>query len=259
MAKRWVEVATLDGESQEPVSVMLDIEFLMSGYSCAWGSGCKGIYGDPNHGCCQIGVLVDEDERSAMEHYVSLLAPGNWENHGQPWLERWPHGGWRNKLSMNPEMNTTLRPDGKACIFSNSADFAGGAGCALHLAAMARGESYIGTKPYACWSIPIRLSYDEDHNAYWLRGTAMSEWGDELDWYCMDPNAEDVGAIAWAESEPVYQRYDDVITAMVEMEGFGLTSYLSDVKPVLDHLWERAPKVNSGAVPVTLTSRSDHG
>ena len=85
----------------------------------------------------------------------------------------------------------------------------------------------------------------------------MSEWGDELDWYCMDPNSEDVENIAWANKEPVYQRYADEIAAMVEMDGFGLDSYLSDGKPVLDHLWERAPKVNNGVAPVTLTSRSD--
>ena len=233
---------------------MLDVDFLLSDYGCAWGKGCKGIHGEPNHGCCAIGVNIGEEELEKVTHYVGLLSKGTWENYGQPWLTRWI-GNWRDWFRA-PQPNTTLRPDGEGCVFSNSADFSGGAGCAFHIAAMARGESYIGTKPYACWSIPLRLEFDNHTDMYWLRGVGEDDWGyGSNQWWCLDPASVDVEEIAWANHEPVYQRYDEVLAAMFDAEELA-PIYVEQVKPMLDHLWKRVPKVTSGVIPVTIRDMS---
>src|SRR5918994_2179629 len=54
---------------------------------------------------------------------------------------------------------TNTRVVGGACIFLNRPGFAGGAGCALHLAAMDAGEPPIEWKPSVCWQLPVRVDW----------------------------------------------------------------------------------------------------
>ena len=43
-----------------------------------------------------------------------------------------------------------------ACIFLNRPGFAGGPGCALHRAALERGQAPMDLKPDVCWQLPLR-------------------------------------------------------------------------------------------------------
>ena len=49
-----------------------------------------------------------------------------------------------------------------ACIFHNRADHPGGAGCALHVAALRRGENPMDWKPRICWQVPLFFDIDDD-------------------------------------------------------------------------------------------------
>ncbi|MCI4361418.1 MAG: hypothetical protein L3J91_06900, partial [Thermoplasmata archaeon] len=44
----------------------------------------------------------------------------------------------------------------EACIFLNRPGFPGGAGCALHRAALEQGERPLDWKPDVCWQLPLR-------------------------------------------------------------------------------------------------------
>jgi hypothetical protein len=46
------------------------------------------------------------------------------------------------------------------CIFLNRPGFAGGAACALHLAAIDAGESPIDWKPSVYWQLPIKVDWE---------------------------------------------------------------------------------------------------
>ena len=243
MARRWVQVF-----SPRDTCFMLDIDYLMSGYGCAWGKGCKGIEGDPVHGCCNHGAQIGDEELDAMKHYVSLLTPEVWEHHGHRWLTT-ERPKWWSRQTWSAA--TRLTPDKSTCIFSNSEHFSGGAGCALHHAAIERGDSPIGTKPTACWALPLFLDWDGE--MWWLRGLSTSDFGDHH-WYCMDPDAEDVEEIAWGNQEPLFQRYDAELRAMIDLEEPEF--YDSDILPILQKLWGKTEKVKAGFVPVTIRPRS---
>ena len=235
------------------IVVMVDVDFMLSGYGCAWGVGCKGIHGDAIHGCCAIGANVLEEEVEEIEQYTEMLAPDVWEHYGVEWLVR-RRDTWRDWLPWaEPEYNTALRPDGQACVFSNSPDFPTGAGCALHHAAIRRGDSPVGTRPYICWSIPLRLSWDEENELFWLRGYGMADWGDDgtTDWWCLEPHAVDVESIAWAHTEPLFQRSDEELCAMFSAEEIPGV-YEEWIKPLLQGMWDRKPQVKEGVVPVII-------
>ncbi len=86
-----------------------------------------------------------------------------------------------------------------ACIFLNRPGFAGGAGCALHLAALAAGESPIDWKPSVCWQLPIRVDW-VDHGdgteTATIRRWSRADWGDEgrtMAWCCTEAPESYVG------------------------------------------------------------------
>ena len=76
------------------------------------------------------------------------------------------------------ETTTTLADD--ACIFLNRPDFPGGAGCALHAAALRRGESFLDWKPEVCWQAPMRRVDETDtygHVTSTVREWKRRDWG----------------------------------------------------------------------------------
>ena len=126
-----------------------------------------------------------------MKGYVRRLRDDEWqlrrvaEASGGP-FERQEDGAW-----------TTRVHDG-ACIFLNRADFALGAGCALHVGAVDAGESFVEWKPEVCWQLPLRLVHATDelgHTTYTLREWKRRDWGEggELfHWWCTEsPEAFD--------------------------------------------------------------------
>ena len=68
-----------------------------------------------------------------------------------------------------------------ACIFLNRPGFAGGEGCALHIAAVDAGDSPTEWKPSVCWQLPLRIDWqeiDDDTESATVRRWTRSDWGD---------------------------------------------------------------------------------
>ena len=244
IANRLVKIET------NTYPLLIDIDFMLSGYECVYGAGCGGINGDPQAGCCHLGAEVEEEEVDVVQNYVQLLNQGNWENYTANWLVR-KREGWKDWLPWSkPSYNTAINPLSDTCVFQNSKDFSGGAGWALHLAAKARGESHVGTKPYICWSIPLRLQWVDDVESWLLSSHTRGDWGgddDWLVWWCIDTSSEDIPfTVAWNNESPLYQRHEEEIATMLALE---------EIEPeplfeLLDHLWERKPQV---VTPVEIT------
>src|SRR5579859_6789866 len=128
--------------------------FLMSRWTCIWGRGCLGILPEPapalGHGCCSLGADLDgEDEARRISALAATLGPDTFEHHDDA-----GQGG----VFADATRTSTRVVDG-ACIFLNRPGFFGGAGCALHLAAINAQESPIDWKPSVCWQLPIKVEW----------------------------------------------------------------------------------------------------
>ena len=93
-----------------------------------------------------------------------------------------------------------------ACIFLNRPGFAGGAGCALHLEALAAGESPIEWKPSVCWQLPIKVDWEpgsDNTEVATVRRWSRRDWGKEGDtmaWCCTEGSRAYVGDRSVVES-----------------------------------------------------------
>ena len=96
-----------------------------------------------------------------------------------------------------------------ACIFLNRPGFEHGAGCALHQAAVRRGERPLDWKPDVCWQVPIRFDEhtdDNGHSTFILREWKRRDWGRAADfgWWCTDDPA-------FNEDRRVEDLWDEII------------------------------------------------
>ena len=132
-----------------------DRDFLVSSWACLWGRGCHGIGPEPaahlGLGCCSVGAdLGDGDEARLIAALAATLDPDRFERHAEA-----AEGG-----IFRDDTRTNTRVVDGACIFLNRPGFAGGAGCALHLAALEAGESPVDWKPSVCWQLPIKVDWE---------------------------------------------------------------------------------------------------
>jgi hypothetical protein len=184
--------------------------FFESNWTCIWGRGCKGILDQPaehlQQGCCSVGAeMADGDEAMTLAATVAALDPAIWQHHAAVDV---------HEVFSDATFTNTKVVDG-ACIFLNRPGFAGGEGCALHLAAVAAGESPIDWKPSVCWQLPIKVDYEMqpggiEHAV--VRGWQRRDWGDEgatMHWCCTE------GPEAYVGDESVVHSLRDEIAAVV--------------------------------------------
>ncbi len=187
-----------------------DRSFLLSNWTCIWGRGCQGVLPEPaenlGQGCCSFGAEIDgEDEARLVEASAAALQPARFQNHAVA-IEM---GVFRDDGYVN------TRVVNGACIFLNGPGFRGGAGCALHLAALDVGESPIDWKPSVCWQLPIRVDWelrDDGTEIADVRRWSRSDWGDDgepMAWCC----TEDPGA--YIGTEPVINSLAEELDAIV--------------------------------------------
>ncbi|MGD0882710.1 MAG: hypothetical protein ABSB09_14185 [Acidimicrobiales bacterium] len=178
-----------------------DRSFLMSNWTCLWGRGCLGILPHPSpelgQGCCSIGADLDgDDEARLIGALAATLDPTRFENHAAA-----TEGG----VFADDTRSSTRVVDG-ACIFLNRTGFAGGAGCALHLAALDSGESPIEYKPSVCWQLPIHVNFvpgDDGTEVASVRGWTREDWGEvgeTMAWCCTEGDRAYVGDRTVVES-----------------------------------------------------------
>ncbi len=167
--------------------------FLMSNWTCIWGRGCHGILPERaehlGHGCCSIGAELDgPDEAMNVAALAATLSPALFQHNTQA-----ARGG-----VFGDDSRTSTRVVDGACIFLNRPGFGGGAGCALHLAALDSGESPTDWKPSVCWQLPVKVDW-EDHGTVevaTVRGWTRADWGAEgetMAWCCTEEPEAYVG------------------------------------------------------------------
>jgi hypothetical protein len=197
----------------EDIHWRFDRSFLESNWTCIWGRGCQGILNEPaehlRQGCCSIGAhLGDVDEARMISALAAMLPPDRFEHHQEA-----RHGG-----IFSDEKRIHTRVVDGACIFFNRPGFAGGAGCALHLAAIDAGESPVEWKPSVCWQLPIKVDWevqDDGTEVATVRRWSRGDWGDEgatMAWCCTEEPATYVG------DQPVIDSLGEELDAVVGTE-----------------------------------------
>ena len=187
-----------------------DRTFLQSRWACIWGRGCQGILAEPSEhlaqGCCSVGAELDGvGEAMNLAALAATLAPERFQFHAEA-----AAGG----VFKDPERTNTRIVDG-ACIFLNRPGFPGGAGCALHLEALASGESPIDWKPSVCWQLPLKIDWeagDGQVEIATVRAWQRHDWGDEeedMAWWCTEAPEAYVG------DRPVVESLGEELAAMV--------------------------------------------
>jgi hypothetical protein len=205
---------------------VFDVTFLLSRWSCIFGRGCQGVLTGPApelvQGCCSYGAhFTDDDDVARIEKAAATLGPDHWQFRAE--------GRRRGVVKTSRAGERMTRMVGGACIFLNRPGFAAGPGCALHQAALARGERPMDLKPDVCWQLPLRREDREEGDG---RVTStVSEWrranwgagGAEFHWWCTEAPE------AFTGSDPVYRLMADELVAMVGPEVYArLAAYLDE-------------------------------
>ena len=189
----------------------IDMGFVESNWTCIWGDGCEGILDQPsaelNQGCCSVGAqMIDEDEALRIAALGITLDDAHFQ-----YAEQALDGG----VFSDDNRSNTRVVDG-ACIFHNRPGFAGGEGCALHIAALADHENPLEYKPTICWQAPLKVDNNEDGSRT-LRPWRRDDWGDGLEdmaWCCTSRDQADLElANAYRGDQPVAE------TLHVELRG----------------------------------------
>ena len=178
-----------------------DRSFLRSNWTCIWGRGCQGILAEPAEhlaqGCCSVGAELDGvDEAMNLAALAAAIPHERFQFRADA-----ATGG----IFSNDERRNTRVVDG-ACIFLNRPGFEGGAGCALHLAALDAGESPIDWKPSVCWQLPIKIDWvdrGDGGEIATVRRWTREDWGDDEEdmvWWCTEAPEAYVGAAPVVDS-----------------------------------------------------------
>ena len=194
---------------------VFDVTFLLSSWTCIFGRGCQGVLTGPAselaQGCCSYGAhFTGADDVARVEAAAATLTSEQWQFRSQ--------GRRRGVTKVRPSGETVTRMVQDACIFLNRPGFSRGPGCALHVAALDRGERPLDLKPDVCWQLPLRREDSEDalgHVTSTVRQWDRRHWGGggaEFHWWCTE------AAEAFAGHRPVYRVMRDELLALVGEE-----------------------------------------
>ncbi len=220
-AHEWVSFEDPD----EQRTWLFDLTFLQSNWRCIFNDGCQGVLTGPAEelvqGCCSYGAhFTDADDAARVERAAKSLTAEQWQ-----FKSRGKRGVV--KSTKDGELMTRLVDD--ACIFLNRPGFERGPGCALHVAAMDRGESYIDLKPDVCWQLPLRRDdevLDDGHVITRITQWERRNWGKggaDFHWWCTEAPE------AFTGSTRVVDSMRDELVAMVGTKVYKrLLAYLAD-------------------------------
>jgi hypothetical protein len=204
---------------------VFDVTFLLSRWRCIYGQGCQGVLTGPAEelvqGCCSYGAhFTDDDDVARVKAAAKTLTDDDWQ-----FATTGRRGG---VVRTQPDGTRVSRLVDGACIFLNRPGFPGGPGCALHRAALGRGQPPLELKPDVCWQLPLRRE-DATDDAGRVTST-ISQWerrhwgegGDEFHWWCTEAPE------AFGAPTPVYESLAPELVAMVgEATYQRLVAYLS--------------------------------
>jgi hypothetical protein len=223
-AHEWVSFE----DPEEERTWVFDVTFLTSPWTCIYGRGCQGVLTGPAEelvqGCCSYGAhFTDEDDVARVVAVAETLTADQWQFRAQ--------GRKRGVVKTTKSGDTVSRLVDDACVFLNRPGFPGGPGCALHRAALERGERPLDLKPTVCWQLPLRRE-DTEHDDGHVT-TTVSQWerrhwgggGDEFHWWCTESPDAFVG------TRPVYEELRDELVETVGVVVYDmLVKYLEDRK-----------------------------
>ncbi len=205
-------------DPEEERTWVWDATFLTSRWTCIFGNGCLGVLAEPapelEHGCCSYGAhFGDDKDRKRVERLAKKLTDDDWQYRRIALRKGGP-------IKVNSEGDTVTRLVDGACIFLNRPGFAGGAGCALHRAALRLGERPLDWKPDVCWQLPLRR-IDETDAYGWVTST-VREWkrrdwgpgGQEFHWWCTETGE------AFVDARPVYESLRDELIEMTSAAAY---------------------------------------
>lgn len=223
-AHEWVSFE----DPEEERLWVFDATFLLSAWSCIYGHGCQGVLTGPaaelEQGCCSFGAhFTDGADVERVEAAAATLSDEEWQFRAR--ARR--HGVVRTERDGTKV--TRLVDD--ACIFLNRPGFAGGAGCALHRAALARGLAPLELKPDVCWQLPLRREDLTDATGRVV--TTVTQWerrhwgagGAEFHWWCTEAREAFVG------EEPVYRTLRAELEALCGPNVYALLAGYLDDRP----------------------------
>jgi hypothetical protein len=220
--RQWIEFVDPADDAQ---IFRCDLTWLLSRWTCIYGSGCKGILADrPDDGCCSHGAYYsDKDDEKRVKRFAKELSSDEWQFRKQ--------GRAVGISEIEDGKRRTRRHDG-ACIFLNRPGFSAGAGCALHLHALNTGIHPLETKPDVCWQLPIRRSYDrvtrpDDTEVlvttigeYDRRGWGAG--GHDLNWWCTSATEAHVAA------EPLFVGYRPELVELMGQGGYDVLARICE-------------------------------
>lgn len=191
---------------------VFDLTFLTSSWSCIYGRGCPGVLTAPapelEQGCCSYGAhFIDDEDHDVVAGYIDALTDEQWQFR--------PKGRRDGATRRTKSGQWVTRVHQGACIMLNRPGFAGGAGCALHAAALDVGERPLDWKPDVCWQLPLRLEESTDdhgHVTSTLREWKRRDWGEgglEFHWWCTESHE------AFTAPDPVYLTMREEIVEMI--------------------------------------------
>jgi hypothetical protein len=234
-------------DPEEDRTWVVDVTFLLSRWRCIFGDGCQGVLTGPApelvQGCCSYGAhFLDDEDVERVKAAAATLTPAEWQFH---------QGDVIDVVEAGEDDATVTRMVDGACIFLNRPGFAAGPGCALHAAALGRGERPMDLKPTVCWQLPLRREDETDgtgHVTSVVRQWDRRHWGEggfEFHWWCTEAPE------AFTGQQAVYESMADELREMVG----------PDVHPMLVAELERRrsgptpPLAHPAEVPVRLGSK----
>ena len=192
-----------------------DRDFLASNWTCIWGKGCKGINATADeslgHGCCSLGAELDGiDEARDLSAAAATIPAHLFQFHAE---------ASSGTVFADESYSATRVVDG-ACIFHHRNGFAGGEGCALHLAAEYFDESPTDWKPSVCWQLPVKVDWemrDDNVEVATVRRWSRADWGNhgtKMAWCCTE------GTDAYVGETSVIDSLGDELSKIVGSEVF---------------------------------------
>jgi hypothetical protein len=245
-------------DAEEERTWMFDVTFLESAWTCIFGRGCQGVLTGPApelvQGCCSYGAhFTGAKDARRVEAAAATLTPEQWQFHGKA---RTSPGKRPNVVVRSKTGTLTTRLVKDACIFLNRPGFSGGAGCALHQAAIERGVPHLTLKPDVCWQLPLRRDdevAEDGHVTSVIRQWDRRDWGDggfEFHWWCTESDDAFVG------NRPVYRELENELIALVGKKIYKLlVAYLAARDRVLGTDGTvAAGRANAGGSPKSRTA-----
>ena len=214
--RQWVEFVNPDDDEE---IFRVDLTWLLSSWTCIFGSGCKGIVKNrADDGCCSHGAFYSEKaDEKRVEKFAHALTEDEWQFRKQ---------GLKGGITEIEDGKRRTRRLNGACIFLNRPGFAAGSGCALHLHALNVGLHPLDTKPDVCWQLPVRRTYERvtrpDDTKVLI--TTIGEYdrrgwgagGHDLKWWCTGATEAHVGA------EPMFRSYGPELAEMMGRPAYDL-------------------------------------